>query len=85
MKKKEWKKKYKELHEKYLLLEQRSLYFCYKCSWNAIVPTVGCLNCQHFDREEKKDQLGRTLPLEGHKEDCPHAETGWATCTCDYP
>lgn len=83
MKKKEWKKKYKELHEKYLLLQQRSLENCDKCSWNAIIPSIGCLNCQYWDREEKKDQFGRNLPLEGHKQGCPHAETGWAMCICD--
>ena len=85
MKKKEWKKKYKELLEKFVLFEQRSLYYCNMCAWNAVVPTIGCLNCLYHDSEEKKDQFGRNLPLEGHNEGCPHAETGWAICTCDYP
>ena len=85
MKKKEWKKKYKKLYKKYLILNQSSLNYCDKCAWNTVLPNRVCLNCEYWEREEKKDQLGRTLPLEGHKEDCPHGQTGWATCTCDYP
>lgn len=29
------------------------------------------------------DQLGRTLPLEGHHKDCGHGKDGWSLCTCD--
>ena len=32
---------------------------------------------------ENTDQFGRKLPLEGHKEECPHGKTGWAKCTCE--
>lgn len=58
MKKKEWKRKYKELHERYLLLQQSSLRFCSGCAWNAILPNGVCLNCQYWDKqmEEKKDK-----------------------------
>lgn len=85
MKKKEWKKKYKKLYKKYLILNQSSLNYCDKCAWNTVLPNRVCLNCEYWERQEKKDQLGRTLPLEGHNKDCPHGQTGWATCTCDYP
>jgi len=29
------------------------------------------------------DQFNRLLPLEGHREGCAHAETGWASCDCE--
>jgi hypothetical protein len=34
-------------------------------------------------RKENTDQLGRTLPLEGHHKDCGHGKDGWSLCTCD--
>lgn len=36
-----WKKKYKQLLKQYLLLQQRSLEYCDKCGWNAIIPVIG--------------------------------------------
>ena len=56
MKKKSWKKKYKALYTKYIMLEQVSLAYCKECGWNGIIPDGICLICKHFDCEEKKQK-----------------------------
>jgi hypothetical protein len=57
-----WKKKYKKLKKKYLLLNQGSLLHCYSCGWNTIIPyedTI-CLNCHYWEdkmKEKEKNPL----------------------------
>jgi uncharacterized Zn finger protein (UPF0148 family) len=57
-----WKKKYKKLKKKYLLLNQGSLLHCEKCGWNTIIPyedTI-CLNCHYWEdkmKEKEKNPL----------------------------
>lgn len=67
MKKKQWKKKYKKLYKKYLILNQHSLQYCSGCAWNAIIPGIGCLNCQHWEREQKKKVEENPLTIQNEE------------------
>ena len=54
-----WKKKYKKLKKKYLLLNQGSLLHCNGCGWNTIIPyedTI-CLNCNYWEDKMKQKDL----------------------------